>query len=78
MSQNTEKDANSVRHETIVMCKDQCCWHRTGTILACDPPLHEEICCHCGKERIVRENRIPDIVNHGDFHPNKNVFKQIT
>ena len=73
-----EQRLKASQHETIVMCEDSCCWHRTGTILTCDPPLYEEICCHCGKERSIRENRMPDTVNHGKFHPDKIVFKEST
>lgn len=31
------------------------CWHTTGKMLLCNPPIPEEICCFCG---LVRANRV--------------------
>ena len=51
-------------------CKEHC-WHGTGTVLTCDPPIQIQVCCHCGEEQSIRKNILPDIINHGRFHPDK-------
>lgn len=50
------------------------CWHHTGTVLACDPPIYEERCCYCGEMKSEREFRAPDMLNHGKYHPDKIVI----
>ena len=49
-----------------------CCWHDTGIMLTSNPPLTEQVCCHCNNKKHLSQNI--KIVNdymtrHGKFHP---------
>lgn len=44
------------------------CWHRTGLMLACHPPIYPEVCCHCRAERCVRMREVVES-DHGPYAP---------
>jgi hypothetical protein len=45
------------------------CWHGTGVILTCDPPLRPEVCCRCDAQRSVSAIVVRDAEAHGPYLP---------
>ena len=47
------------------------CWHDTGKMLLSHPPQSEEVCCHCGLLRYMRQEFSISSIGHGKYFPDR-------
>ena len=50
------------------------CWHDTGVVLTSNPPIYNDICCHCGVGRQRKSFVQWEPAGHGKYLPGAKAF----